>query len=49
MVELHKLSISGPAGMLKRVTHVPEAEHFFHRRLDQLKEIVRHYFTGHAL
>ena len=28
---------------------LPEAEHFFHGRLDQVKEIVRRYFTGHAL
>ena len=27
---------------------LPEAEHFFHGRLDQVKEIVRRYFTGHA-
>ena len=27
---------------------LPEAEHFFHGRLDQIKEIVRRYFTGYA-
>ena len=31
------------------VVVLPEAEHFFHGRLNQLKEIVHHYFTGHAL
>jgi len=28
---------------------LPEAVHFFHGRLDQLKEIVRHNFTGQTL
>lgn len=28
---------------------LPEADHFFHGRLHQIKEIVRHHFIGHAL
>ena len=31
------------------VVVLPEAGHFFHGRLNQLQEAVRHYFTGHAL
>ncbi len=31
------------------VVVLPEAEHFFHGRLNQLQETVRHYFTGHSL
>ena len=31
------------------VVVIPEAGHFFHGRLDQIKEITRRYFTGHAL
>jgi alpha/beta superfamily hydrolase len=27
---------------------LPDAEHFFHGRLNQLREIVRHHFCGHA-
>jgi uncharacterized protein len=27
---------------------LPEAEHFFHGRLNQIREIVRHHFCGHA-
>lgn len=28
---------------------LPEAGHFFHGRLNQIREIVSHYFSGHAL
>ena len=28
---------------------LPEAGHFFHGRLNQVKEIVSHYFSGHSL
>ncbi len=28
---------------------LPGAEHFFHGRLNQIKDIVRHHFTGHVL
>jgi uncharacterized protein len=27
---------------------IPEAEHFFHGRLHQIREVVRHHFIGHA-
>ena len=48
MVELHKFSISNTSSVLEGVVHVPKVEHFFHGRLNQLHEIVRHHFTGHA-
>ena len=38
-----------PTGALEGVVHVPEAEHFFHGRLPQLKDIVRHHFIGRAV
>ena len=31
------------------VVVLPEAVHFFHGQLGQLKEVVRHYFTGQPL
>jgi alpha/beta superfamily hydrolase len=30
------------------VVVLPGAEHFFHGRLNQLREVVRHYFSGHS-
>jgi alpha/beta superfamily hydrolase len=29
------------------ITVLPDAEHFFHGRLNQLRDIVRHHFCGH--
>ncbi len=31
------------------VVVLPETEHFFHGRLSQIKDIVRHHFSGHAV